>query len=169
MLTGVFLTMVLAASGPGLAAGSDPYDSRHVELTVAVTRGDVRVESAALRRGTPHAQLNDTGALRIRLFDHNGTLLGESGFADPLAVRVYGARSDEEPPHTIVERESATVSVVVPLVPRLDAVEVSWADGPGDRFDVRDTIKRGCHKDKHPLCRQWRRGGGREETDRDGR
>jgi hypothetical protein len=50
-------------------------------------------------------------------------------------------------------------------VRKLAAVEVRWANGPGQELDVRGTIKRACRKDKHPLCRQWRGDDDREDGD----
>ena len=65
------------------AAGDDPYDGRHVAVTVLVNRERAVVESVAVRPGLAHAQLAGSSRLRACFLDGRGDLRREFGFPDP--------------------------------------------------------------------------------------
>jgi hypothetical protein len=179
---------VLAAAGLAAAAhaqsavGDDPYDGRHVAVTVLVNRERAVVESVAVRPGRAHAQLAGSSRLRVRLLDGRGDLLREFGFPSPLSVRVYtrpativenegeessASKAPDEPPHTVIEQDEAVATIVIPLLPELAAVAIGWSDSkesrdPKDPKDMnaeavglREAIKRDCSQDDHAVCRAW--------------
>ena len=174
-------SLVMAASPIGAAekpreaadTTSDPYDGRHVALTVLVSRESLAIEDAAVRPGVAPGLLAGSSPLRVRLMAGRGDLIREAGFPDPLTLRIYNlgpAPSGEPnpkprgyspvepdaPPHTTEEQKEARITILIPLSPTLAAVSVGWSGGAGsETFDLLDTIERGCTKDDHRACQAW--------------
>jgi hypothetical protein len=152
---------------------SDPYDGRHVELTVFVSPEKLVIEDAVVQVGVAPGSLAGSSALRVRVMDGRRDLILETGFPDPLSLRVYNLGpapngepnpkprgyspvDPDAPPHTTEEQKEARLTILVPLMPTLGAVSVGWSDGArSETFDLLDTIERGCAKDEHRACRAW--------------
>jgi len=161
------------APRPEVDRTSDPYDGRHVALTVLVSQENVVIEDAVVEVGVAPGSLAGSSSLRVRVMDRRRDIIRENGFPDPLSLRIYNlgpvpngepnpkARGyspiePDAPPHTTEEQKEARVTILVPLSPTLAAVSVGWNGGAGsETFDLLDTIERGCAKDEHRACRAW--------------
>ena len=147
----------------------DPFDSRHLELTVYLDPGKVSVQKVEVRPGVARAYLADSSRLRLRLLDARGGVLQESGVPNPLSLRVYIRQGDgsihpvssvEGPsanprPHDTEDLDEAAESIVLPLLPELTTVSLGWIDVGLVDQDVRTEIRDVCAKDGHPVCRAW--------------
>jgi hypothetical protein len=152
---------------------NNPFDSRHVEVTASVDAKTATILGIAVWPGEAHAQLADSSRLRIRLLNAAGDVVQESGFPNPLSERVYvqsapsgdGAHAlmsdlletppPGVPPHVVVVKDEATVTIVLPLRADLVTLSLGWKDGPVHELDVRTAIRDACAKDAHPVCQAW--------------
>ena len=158
---------VSAASAEEPPVGpNDPFDERHVLLTATVEAKDLAIDAVQVRRGAAHAQLAEASALRVALLDRRGQAVREMGLPSPLEQRRY--RLDPLPifggdvpvwlperPHDMEVVDKEVVSIVLPLLPGLDAVSLGWRDGIVVQRDVVADIKRACARDLHRACRAW--------------
>ena len=164
------LALALAAASTASSAAqqetSDPNDGRHVELVARVSRERIVVERVSVRPGQAHAQLARSSAFRVHLFDSRDGLLQESGFPDPLELRVYrsrpapskeggGAAPEEGSPHSVEKRPEASATILLPLLPGLSSARLGWSKGAFASIDLRKSLIGACLKDEHAACRRY--------------
>jgi hypothetical protein len=166
--------MVMAAMAVGMAGWFEepaaeavgPFDGRHIVVTATVDAKKVTIQAVEVRPGTAHAQLADSSSLRVELRGRRGRTLGEFGYPNPLFPRIYrrallpsigegGLPSAPEPPHDVETKTEVEVSIVLPLLPQIDAVVLGWRHGGYDLRDVTSDLRLACGRDDHRACKAW--------------